>query len=137
MLPKPRFRSLVKWYAVEAIRHGWSRLTLELQIKNRLHLRQAGAVTNFNRQLPAPHSQLAIEALKDPYLFDFLGLGDDARERDIENALSRHITRFLLELGAGFAFVGRQFRLEVAGDEFFLTGLLRCTSKTNEVRKAA
>ena len=109
-----------EWDAVEAIRHGWSRLTLELQIKNRLHLRQAGAVTNFNRQLPAPHSQLAIEALKDPYLFDFLGLGDDARERDIENALIRHITRFLLELGAGFAFVGRQFRLEVAGDEFFI-----------------
>lgn len=65
-------------------------------------------------------SQIATAALKDPYLFDFLGLGDDAHERDIEDALIRHITCFLLELGAGFAFVGRQFRLEVNGDEFFI-----------------
>ncbi len=63
---------------------------------------------------------LAAQILKDPYHFDFLGLADEAHERDIENALIRHITRFLLELGAGFAFVGRQFRLEVAGDEFFI-----------------
>ena len=102
------------------ITEGWSRLTLSIHIKNQLHLRQAAAVTNFKHHLPAPHAQLAIEALKDPYLFDFLGLGDDAHERDIENALIRHITRFLLELGAGFAFVGRQFRLEVGGDEFFI-----------------
>ena len=81
---------------------------------------QGVAITNFDRHLPTPHAQLAIEALKDPYLFDFLGLGDEALERDIENALIRHITRFLLELGAGFAFVGRQFRLEVDGDEFFI-----------------
>ena len=86
-----------------------------MHIKNSLHLRQAAAVTNFESRLPNPHAQLAVEALKDPYLFDFLGLGDEAHERDIENALIRHITRFLLELGAGFAFVGRQFRLEVGG----------------------
>jgi predicted nuclease of restriction endonuclease-like (RecB) superfamily len=109
-----------EWYAAQTVAQGWSRLTLEMHIKNRLHLRQAAAVTNFERQLPSPHAQLAVEALKDPYLFDFLGLGDEAHERDIENALIRHITRFLLELGAGFAFVGRQFRLEVAGDEFFI-----------------
>lgn len=109
-----------EWYASETLRHGWSRATLDVHIKNQLHLRQGGAITNFDRRLPEPHSLLASEALKDPYLFDFLGLGDEAHERDIENALIRHITRFLLELGAGFAFVGRQFRLEVEGDEFFI-----------------
>jgi len=109
-----------EWYAAQAIAQGWSRLTLDIHIKNRLHLRQAAAVTNFEHHLPPPHAQLAVEALKDPYLFDFLGLGDEAHERDIENALIRHTTRFLLELGAGFAFVGRQFRLEVGGDEFFI-----------------
>lgn len=107
-------------YAEQAIAEGWSRATLEVHIRNRLHERQGSAVTNFETRLPAPHSQLAHETLKDPYLFDFLGLGDDAHEREIENALVRHITRFLLELGSGFAFVGRQFRLEVEGDEFFV-----------------
>lgn len=109
-----------EWYAVQAVQQGWSRTTLELNIKNRLRQRQGAAVTNFESRLPTPDSGLAQETLKDPYLFDFLGLGDDAHEREIEEGLIRHITRFLLELGAGFAFVGRQFRLEVAGDEFFI-----------------
>lgn len=113
-----------EWYATQVIRHGWSRSMLDVHITNQLHLRQGAAINNFDRHLPIPHAQLAIEALKDPYLFDFLGLGDDALERDIENALIRHITRFLLELGAGFAFVGQQFRLEVGGDEFFIDLLL-------------
>ena len=103
-----------------AIAGGWSRVTLELNIRDRLLERQGQAVTNFAARLPLPQSQLARETLKDPYLFDFLGLGDDAHEREIENALVRHITRFLLELGSGFAYVGRQFRLEVNGDEFFI-----------------
>lgn len=120
LLTKVSVEAEREWYAAQTITQGWSRLTLDMHIKNRLHLRQATAVTNFERQLPSPHAQFAVEALKDPYLFDFLGLGDEAHERDIENALIRHITRFLLELGAGFAFVGRQFRLEVAGDEFFI-----------------
>lgn len=107
-------------YAQQSSNDGWSRTTLELQIKNRLHERQGQAITNFEARLPSPHSELAHETLKDPYLFDFLGLGDDAHEREIENALVRHITRFLLELGTGFAFIGRQHRLEVAGDEFFI-----------------
>ncbi|MEY2333277.1 PDDEXK nuclease domain-containing protein [Acidithiobacillus ferrianus] len=109
-----------EWYARRAIAAGWSRVTLELNIRNRLHERQGQAVTNFDARLPVPHSELAHETLKDPYLFDFLGLGDEAHERDIENALVRHITKFLLELGSGFAFIGRQFRLEVEGDEFFV-----------------
>jgi predicted nuclease of restriction endonuclease-like (RecB) superfamily len=109
-----------EWYAAQTLEHGWSRATLEGQIKGRLHLRQGAALTNFDRHLAAPHAQLATEALKDPYHFDFLGLDEEAHEHDIESALIRHITRFLLELGAGFAFVGRQHRIEVDGDEFFI-----------------
>ena len=109
-----------EWYAQQTVLQGWSRSTLELNIKSRLQQRQGSAVTNFVTRLPAADSALAQETLKDPYLFDFLGLGHDAQEREIEAGLIRHITRFLLELGAGFAFVGRQFRLEVGGDEFFI-----------------
>lgn len=109
-----------EWYLKQAIVQGWSRTTLEVHIKNRLHERQGKAVTNFAARLPASTSALAQETLKDPYLFDFLSLGEDAQEREIENALVQHITRFLLELGNGFAFVGRQYRLEVNGDEFFI-----------------
>ena len=109
-----------EWYAQQAIQQGWSRMTLNQHIKNRLHLRQANAVTNFAARLPDVQSDLARETLKDPYLLDFLGLGEEAHERDLESALIRHITRFLLELGAGFAFVGRQFKLDVGGDEFFI-----------------
>jgi predicted nuclease of restriction endonuclease-like (RecB) superfamily len=108
------------WYALQAVKQGWARTALESHISNRLHLRQGAAITNFERRLAASEAGLAAEILKDPYHFDFLGLGDEAHERDIEQALVRHITRFLLELGAGFAFVGRQFRLEVDGDEFFI-----------------
>ena len=109
-----------EWYVAQAAQHGWSRTTLELHIKSRLMQRQGQAVTNFGARLPSPGSDLAQDTLKDPYLFDFLGLGNEAHERDIESGLMRHITRFLLELGTGFAFVGRQHRLEVAGDEFFI-----------------
>lgn len=109
-----------EWYALQTVQQGWSRSTLELNIKSCLQQRQGAAVTNFVARLPAADSALAHETLKDPYLFDFLGLGHDAQEREIEEGLIRHITRFLLELGAGFAFVGRQFRLEVGGDEFFI-----------------
>lgn len=97
-----------QWYAAKAIEHGWSRNVLVMQIETGLQTRSGQAVTNFVRRLPAPQSDLARESLKDPYLFDFLGLGEAAQERDIEGALVRHITRFLLELGAGFAYVGRQ-----------------------------
>lgn len=109
-----------EWYAASAVAQGWSRLTLERHLQTRLRQRQGAAITNFSLRMPSPDSALAHETLKDPYLFDFLGLADDAHEREIENALIRHITRFLIELGSGFAYVGRQFRLEVAGDEFFI-----------------
>lgn len=109
-----------EWYAKQTIQEAWPRVTLELHIKNKLHLRQGSAITNFGKNLQTSQASLAQEILKDPYHFDFLGLGNEAHEKDIENALVRHITRFLLELGSGFSFVGRQFRLEVDGDEFFI-----------------
>jgi predicted nuclease of restriction endonuclease-like (RecB) superfamily len=120
LLTKVTDASSREWYAAQAIEHGWSRSTLDAQIRSRLHLRQGAALTNFDQRLSLPHTQLAAEALKDPYHFDFLGLGDEAHERDIESSLIRHITRFLLELGVGFAFVARQHRIEVNGNEFFI-----------------
>jgi predicted nuclease of restriction endonuclease-like (RecB) superfamily len=118
-------------YASAAIEHGWSRNVLNIHIESRLLERTGQAVTNFNQRLPAPGSDLARQSLKDPYLFDFLDVGQEADEREIESALVKHITQFLLELGAGFAFVGRQVHLEVGGDDFFIDLLfyhlkLRC-----------
>ncbi len=108
------------WYVRAAIAHGWSRNVLAFQIQTHAHRRVGNAVTNFSQTLPTPESDLARESLRDPYRFDFLRIGDDALEREIEQALVRHITQFLLELGTGFAFVGRQKLLTVGGDEFFI-----------------
>jgi predicted nuclease of restriction endonuclease-like (RecB) superfamily len=119
LLTKIKDSNLREWYALQTIQNGWSRSTLESHLKSQLHLRQGAALNNFSKNIPV-HADMATQILKDPYHFDFLGLGDEAHELDIEQALIRHITHFLLELGAGFAFVGRQFRLEVAGDEFFI-----------------
>lgn len=120
-----------RWYAAKVIEHNWSRNVLVIQIETRLRERTGTAVTNFAAQLPRPHSDLARESLKDPYRLDFLGLGEDAEERAIESAIDRHITQFLIELGAGFAYVGRQVHIEVGGDDFFIDLLfyhlkLRC-----------
>lgn len=119
------------WYAAKAIEHNWSRNVLVMQIETRLQQRSGSAVTNFAARLPKAQSDLARESIKDPYRFDFLGLTDEAQEREIENALVKHVTEFLLELGAGFAFVGRQVLLDVGGEEFFIDLLfyhlkLRC-----------
>ncbi|MCL2713627.1 MAG: PDDEXK nuclease domain-containing protein [Alphaproteobacteria bacterium] len=124
--PEPR-----KWYVAKAIEQNWSRNVLVMQIESRLLERSGKAVTNFDARLPRPQSDLARESLKDPYRFDFLGLTDEAQEREIEHALMRHVTEFLLELGAGFAFVGRQVLLEVGDEDFFIDLLfyhtkLRC-----------
>ena len=120
-----------RWYAAKAVEHNWSRNVLNMQIETRLLVRSGAAVTNFAATLPKPQSDLARESVKDPYRFDFLGLTDEAQERAVENALVQHVTEFLLELGAGFAFVGRQVLLDVGGDEFFIDLLfyhlkLRC-----------
>lgn len=119
------------FYASKSAENNWSRNVLVMQIESRLHQRQGSAITNFEQRLPKAQSDLARESLKDPYRFDFLNLGQEAQERDIETALIQHVTDFLLELGAGFAFVGRQVPLEVGGDDFYLDLLfyhlkLRC-----------
>jgi predicted nuclease of restriction endonuclease-like (RecB) superfamily len=108
------------WYARQAITQGWSRDTLALMIKSNAHERQGAAVTNFDAQLPQPHAQLAQDTLKDPYIFDFLTLDKPFRERELETGLVEHLERFLLELGAGFAFVGRQVHLDVGKEDFYI-----------------
>ncbi|MFN7934023.1 MAG: PDDEXK nuclease domain-containing protein [Bryobacteraceae bacterium] len=119
------------WYARAAIEHGWSRNVLVIQIEAGLYRRQGKAITNFSKALPSPQSDLAQQLLRDPYNFDFLTLTTDADERDVETGLVAHIQKFLLELGTGFAFVGRQYSLEIAGDDYRLDLLfyhlkLRC-----------
>lgn len=109
-----------EWYIRQTIQHGWSRDVLVHQISSGLYHRQGKATTNFDRTLPKPQSELAQELLKDPYTFDFLSLGEDAKERDLERALIDHIRDFLLELGVGFAFVGSQYHIEVGGQDFYL-----------------
>jgi len=119
------------WYAHAAVEYGWSRAVLTHQIETQLHRREGKAITNFAAALPAPQSDLAHQTLKDPYIFDFLTMDAGARERDLELGLLNHVQKFLVELGVGFAFVGRQYPLEVSGEEFFLDLLfyhlrLRC-----------
>jgi predicted nuclease of restriction endonuclease-like (RecB) superfamily len=119
------------WYAAKTLAHGWSRAVLTVQIESDLYRRQGKAINNFATALPAPQSELAQQTLKDPYLFDFLTLHDDAIERDLETGLLDHIQKFLLELGAGFAFVGRQVHFVVGDDDFYVDLLfyhlkLRC-----------
>ncbi len=119
------------WYARAAVEGGWSRAVLLTQIDTRLHEREGAAITNFARTLPPPRSDLAQQSLKDPYVFDFLTLAHDAQERDLEAGLLAHVERFLVELGVGFAFVGRQVHLRVGEQDFYLDLLfyhlkLRC-----------
>ncbi|MGG6295571.1 PDDEXK nuclease domain-containing protein [Leptolyngbya sp. AN02str] len=119
------------WYAQKSLEHGWSRDGLAIQIATGLFQRQGGAITNFERTLPSPQSDLAQQLIKDSYHLDFLALGESFQERELEKALVDHIRDFLLELGVGFAFVGNQYRLEVSSNEYFLDLLfyhlkLRC-----------
>ena len=119
------------WYAQQTIENGWSRNILIHQIESDLFHRKGKAITNFDRTLPAPQSELAQQIIKDPYNFDFLSLGSEAKERDLERGLIAQLQKFLLELGVGFAFVGSQYPLEVDGEDFFIDLLfyhlkLRC-----------
>ena len=119
------------WYARMVVETGWSHNILELQIAGRAHERHGRALTNFPATLPPADSDMAVQVFKDPYLFDFLGTADPRREREVEQALVDHIQRFLLELGTGFAFVGRQVHLEFASHDYYLDLLfyqlkLRC-----------
>ena len=121
------------WYAAQTVKNGWSRNVLVHQIESGLYQRQAlaGKVTNFERRLPSPQSELAIQTIKDPYVFDFIPFKEDMVERDIEQALVKDVTKLLLELGTGFAFLGNQYHLNVGGDDFYIDLLfynlnLRC-----------
>jgi predicted nuclease of restriction endonuclease-like (RecB) superfamily len=108
------------WYAQKAVEHGWSRSMMVHHIERRLYEREGKAITNFAKTLLSPQSDLAQQSLKDPYIFDFLTLSSDAKEKDLEDALMKHITNFLLELGAGFAFVGRQYPLNIGKEDYYI-----------------
>lgn len=123
----------VRWYIVQTIEYGWSRAVLAHQIDTDLYSRQARTVklNNFAKTLKAPQSELLQQTIKDPYVFDFLDLGKEVKERELERALIDKIRDFLLELGSGFAFMGNQYHLEVDGDDFYIDLLfyhhqLRC-----------
>ena len=113
-------QALYTWYAAKAAQNRWAVRHLKGQIGLRLHERQGSAVTNFAATLEPTDAQQALQAIKDPYVFDFMELAEDARERELEQALIDDIQSFLLELGSGFAFYGRQHPLLVGGQEFFL-----------------
>ena len=122
-----------EWYLRQTIENGWSRNVLVHQIESDLYARQvrSNKITNFENKLDSPQNELAIQTLKDPYIFDFISIKADMLERDIENELVKNVTKLLLELGKGFAFLGNQYHLEVGGEDFYLDLLfynlnLRC-----------
>lgn len=119
------------WYMAETLANGWSRSVLLLMIQSEAHRRKGEAISNFDQLLPAGQSDLARQTLKDPYIFDFLTLDERFHERELETRLLHQLEKFLIELGQGFAFVGRQYRIEVGNKEFFIDLLfyhlqLRC-----------
>jgi predicted nuclease of restriction endonuclease-like (RecB) superfamily len=131
ILTKCRTIDEALFYVGKTLENGWSRAVLLNFLDARLFETQGKALTNFRKNLPEPMSDLAQQTLKDPYNFDFLTMRENYNERELEDALTTNITRFLLELGSGFAFVGRQVRLEVNGNEYFIDLLfyhlkLRC-----------
>ncbi|MDR2691772.1 MAG: PDDEXK nuclease domain-containing protein [Dysgonamonadaceae bacterium] len=120
-----------EFYVIETAKNAWDRDTLEIQIENNYHLKIGNLTHNFAETLPAQQSQFVVQILKDPYNFDFLGLENDALEKAIEDELAKNITKFLLELGKGFAFLGRQYKIEIGDTDHFLDMLfyhvdLRC-----------
>ncbi|MEI6410459.1 MAG: PDDEXK nuclease domain-containing protein, partial [Bacteroidota bacterium] len=108
------------FYLKKTVQNNWSRDALVSQMKQNLYARQGKAITNFEFTLPKPQSDLAIELFKNPYNFDFLNIGDDAQEREVENAMLRHAEKVLMELGQGFALVGRQYKITIADDDYFI-----------------
>ncbi len=120
VITKSKSINEAEFYIKQTIENNWSRDILDLQIKSNLYERQGKSITNFKETLPEPFSDLAIQTLKDPYIFDFLSLDSKYRERDIENQLVQHITKFLLELGKGFAFIGQQYHLVVADNDYYI-----------------
>ncbi|MCC8371762.1 MAG: PDDEXK nuclease domain-containing protein [Rickettsia endosymbiont of Pseudomimeciton antennatum] len=108
------------FYIYKVLEHGWSRNILVHHIETMLYQREGKAITNFSDKLPSPQSDLVHQTLKDPYLFDFLSISDTALKKEIENTLIKHIEKFLLELGSGFAFVGRQYKLSIGNEDYYV-----------------
>lgn len=118
-------------YATACLNNSWSRDTLEANINSNFHLRVGNSQTNFSSTLPLPHSDLAIQTIKNPYYFDFIEVTDEHSEREIEKELTKHISEFMIELGKGFAFVGKQYNVVVNDNDYYIDLLfyhlqLRC-----------
>jgi predicted nuclease of restriction endonuclease-like (RecB) superfamily len=131
LMEKVKDKATPLWYMEQTLANGWSRNVLLMMVKSEAHSRQGKAVTNFDRMLPAPQSDLVRQTLKDPYIFYFLTLEEPFHERELETGLLHQLERFLLELGQGFAFVGRQLHLEIGDGDFYIDLLfyhltLRC-----------
>ena len=122
LLDKVTDDSIRRWYIEKTLENGWSRNVLTHQIESDLYARQvlANKVSNFENRLTSPQSELAVQTMKDPYVFDFIPFREDMVERDIENTLVQDVTKLLLELGTGFAFLGNQYHLNVGGDDFYI-----------------
>jgi predicted nuclease of restriction endonuclease-like (RecB) superfamily len=120
LIDKIKNTSESHFYIQETITNNWSRDVLALQIKTDLYKRQGSAITNFADTLPNPFSDLAQQTLKDPYIFDFMTMSKPFQEKDIEKQLMAHITKFLLELGKGFSFVGQQYHFEIAENDYYM-----------------
>jgi len=131
LIEKIKDKKLRYWYMQKVLEEGWSRDVLSLMIKSELHKREGSLVSNFKKILPSNESDLVQQSFKDPYLFDFLSITEPFKERELENTLIKNMEKFLIELGSGFAFVGRQYKLEIGDDEFYIDLLfyhlkLRC-----------
>jgi predicted nuclease of restriction endonuclease-like (RecB) superfamily len=131
LIGKIKDKDIALFYVKKIIEHNWSRDILDLQIKSNLHLREGKSINNFKNTLPEPFSDLANQIIKDPYIFDFLALSESYQEKDIEKQLVQHITKFLLELGKGFAFIGQQYPISIGEKDYridllFYHTKLRC-----------
>ena len=131
LIQKIKDKELRYWYIQKILENGWSRDVLTLMIKSEVHKREGSLVSNFKNILPPLESDLVQQSFKDPYRFDFLTITEPFREKELENSLIKHMEKFLIELGSGFAFVGRQYKLEVGDDDFYIDLLfyhlkLRC-----------
>ena len=123
LLDKVKNKEIRKWYAKESLENGWSVSILIHQISSKLYERQAlleNKITNFDNTLPSPNNEQVKELLKNPYIFDFITADKDLKELDIERELTANITKLLLELGNGFAFVGRQYHLEIENEDYYI-----------------
>ncbi len=131
LIEKIKDKDLRYWYIQKVLENGWSKDVMALMIKSEIHKREGSLVSNFRAVLPKNDSDLVQHSFKDPYIFDFLTITEPFREKELENNLIKNMEKFLIELGSGFAFVGRQYKLEVGDDDFYIDLLfyhlkLRC-----------